>query len=421
MKMKNVLGLFLILNVTFSFAQELKETKTGITTQPNLTADWAGFRPWLNNNGITILPRITTFYEGMTSGDGIRQFEFGGKADVQVIFNGEKLGLWKGLKIITHSELNYGKVTNGYGGVILPKNTALAFPGMNGSKYFDISSFFISQSIGTNKALMVGKINMIDIATPTRFSGGAGIDNFLNIAFTAPPSGLVPPYIFGSLLSIKTKPLNYTFGIYDPVSVVNKSGLENPFNAGVTFFSSFERPVKIAGKTGAHSIKAIYSTQDGTSLASLDDSLLLPPTVGNEIVTKNDRYYFSYSFNQYLFQPTPDVDKGWGLFGTIGFSDGDPTPIDWSFLLGIGGNSPIKNRGADVWGIGYFHTSISNGLKSSALTASLVLNDERGLEAFYNAQLLPWFKLGLDFQMLNPVIHKSKSATFIGLRSSIKL
>lgn len=419
--MKNILVLFLLLNFTFSFAQEQEVTKKGIATQPNLTGDWAGVRPWLNAKGVTIMPRITTFYEGMTSGDGVKQFEFGGKADMQVIFNGEKLGLWKGLKIITHTELNFGKSSNGYGGVLLPRNTALAFPGMSGSDYFDITSLFISQNIGANKTLMLGKVNMVDIAAGTRFSGGAGIDNFLNIAFAAPPTGLVPPYIFGSLLSIKTKPLNYTFGIYDPKSVVNKSGLENPFQSGVTFFSSFERPVKIAGKTGAHSIKAIYSTQNGTSLASLDDNLLLPPNVGSEIITKNNRYYMGYSFNQYLFQPTADVDKGWGLFGTVGFSDGDPTPIDWSFLLGIGGNSLIKNRSNDVWGIGYFHTSISNGLKSSALTASFVLDDERGFEAFYNAQLSPWFKLGIDFQMINPVLDKNKSASFIGLRSSMKL
>ncbi|MEK8180811.1 carbohydrate porin [Flavobacterium buctense] len=419
--MKKKILFLLLFNFIFCFSQENDKTKKSLATQSNLTGDWLGARPWLSDNGITILPRITSFYEGMSSGDGDKKFEFSGKADVQIIFNGEKLGLWKGLKIITHSELNYGQSTIGYGGVLLPKNTALAFPGMNGSDYFDISSLFISQSVGSNKTLMVGKINMVDIASGTRFSGGAGIDNFLNVAFAAPPSGLVPPYIFGSLFTIKTKPLNYTFGIYDPISAVNKSGFENPFESGVTFFSSFEKPVKIAGKTGAHSLKVVYSTQNGTSLESLDDNLILPPTVGNEIVTKNNRYYLGYSFNQYLVQPTADVDKGWGLFGTIGFSDSDPTPINWSFLLGIGGNSPIKSRSADVWGIGYFHTSISNGLKDSALTASFVLNDESGLEAFYKAQLLPWFKLGIDFQMINPVLDKCKPASFVGLRSSIKL
>jgi porin len=267
---------------------------------------------------------------------------------------------------------------------------------------------------------MLGKINMVDIAATTRFSGGAGIDNFEHIAFAAPPTGLVPPFIFGSLFVIKTKPLNYTFGIYDPVSVVNKSGLEEPFKTGVTFFTNFERPVKMGGKSGAHAIKAIYSTQNGTSLSSIGD-IMLPPGVGNAIITKKNRYYVGYSFNQYLYQPDPAADKGWGIFGSIGFSDGDPTPIDWSVLLGIGGTSPCKKRPNDKWGVGWFHTSISNGLKQSAQIASLVFNDEGGLEAFYNAQLLPWFKLGADVQIINPVFDKNKTAVFLGLRSSIKL
>jgi porin len=276
-----------------------------LTTKPGLTGDWGGGRTWLNNHGVTILPRVTTFYEGMVAGTGNKDFEFGGKADVQIIFNAEKWGLWKGLKIVTHTEYNFGKSINGYGGKLLPRNTALQFPGLDGPDAFDITSLFISQNIGSNKTLMIGKINMIDIAGSSRFSGGAGIYNFENIAFAAPPTGLVPPYILGTLLSIKTKALNYTFGIYDPVAVVNKSGFEKPFNTGVIFFSSFERPVKIGGKSGAQSIKAVYNIQNGNSLASLDDNIILTPGVGVDPIVKNNRFFLDIHlinscFNQQL-------------------------------------------------------------------------------------------------------------------------
>lgn len=402
-------------------AQDSTLPKKTLLTQPNLTGDWGGARSGLNKKGITILPRVSTFYEGMVGGTGNKNFEFGGKADVQVIFNGEKLGLWKGLKIVTHTEYNFGNSINGAGGTLLPKNVALLLPGIKGADRFDITSLFIAQSIGTNKSLMVGKINMVDIAASARFAGGAGIDNFQHIAFAAPPTGLVPPSIFGSLLSIKTKALNYTFGIFDPSSVVNKSGLENPFKTGVNFFSNFERPVKIGGKQGTHAIKLVYSTQNGTSLGSLGD-IIIPPAIAKPILIKDNRFYIGYSFTQYLFQPTADVEKGWGIFGQIGFSDGDPTPIDWSMLLGLGGNSPIKNRIDDKWGVGFFHTSISKGLKqSAAVVAATSFNDESGFETFYMAQLWPWFKLGLDMQIINPVFERNKTATTIGLRSSIKL
>jgi porin len=91
-----------------------------LTTKPGLTGDWGGGRTWLNNHGVTILPRVTSFYEGMVAGTGNKDFEFGGKADVQIIFKAEKWGLWKGLKIVTRTEYNFGKSINGYGGILLP-------------------------------------------------------------------------------------------------------------------------------------------------------------------------------------------------------------------------------------------------------------------------------------------------------------
>ena len=194
-----------------AMGQDTLKTKKSLLAQPTFTGDWGGGRTWLNNHGIVILPRVSTFYEGMISGTGNKDFKFGGKADAQIIFDGTKLGLWKGLKIITHTELNFGKSINGSGGTLLPKNTALSFPGIAGSKAFDITSLFIAQSIGANKTLMIGKINMVDVAGSTRFSGGTGIDNFEHVAFAAPPSGLVPPYLFGSLLSIKQRPPNIFF------------------------------------------------------------------------------------------------------------------------------------------------------------------------------------------------------------------
>jgi len=201
------------------------------------------------------------------------------------------------LSLTVHAEYNFGESANGRGGTLLPVNTALFLPGLNGADAFDLTSVYLAQKFGDSASLMLGKINMVDIAAGKPFMGGAGIDAFQNIAFVAPPSGILPPYIFGGILSIRTAPAGFTFMIYDPNSAVNRSGLEKPFTDGVTFRGSVEIPVVIAGRSGHQGFTAAYSTQDGTDLAGLGDIILPPPGAGT-VGIKNDRYYFAYSFDQ---------------------------------------------------------------------------------------------------------------------------
>lgn len=389
-----------------------------VNTKKTLTGNWYGTRPWLSEKGIDINPRVTTFTEAAFQNN--KEISFGGKADLAININAEKLGLWKDLNIITHTEFNFGNSQNGTSGSILPQNTAMLLPGSKNEKRLDITSLYFLQKIETNKTLMIGKINMVDIASGTKFIGGAGIDTFEHIAFVAPPSGLVPPYLFGALFSIKTQKLNYTFGLYDPISAVNKSGLEKPFNKGVTFYSSFEKPVKIFGKTGSHTIKAAFSTQNGIDLASLSD-IIIDPELISSADTKKNRYYIGYSFHQYIVQNPDNTDNGWGIFGNIGVSDTNPTPLDWSFIIGVGGKSLFKNRDKDRWGIGFFHQSFSNSLRNQAAILQKNLDDENGIEAFYNYQVSSFFNLGLNTKLLKPAINNNNQNFFIGFKTSFKL
>ena len=53
----------------------------GWLERDTLTGDWGGGRTWLKEHGITIKPRLTQFYQGLTAGAGDHGFEYGGKAD----------------------------------------------------------------------------------------------------------------------------------------------------------------------------------------------------------------------------------------------------------------------------------------------------------------------------------------------------
>jgi porin len=390
----------------------------GWLERDRLTGDWGGARTWLKEHGITINPRLTQFYQGMPSGDGDHRFEYGGKADL--LFNADlsKLGLWKGLSLTVHAEYNFGESVNGRGGTIALVNTALYFPGIEGADRFDLSSVYFGQKFGDSVSLILGKINMIDLAGFRPFAGGAGIDSFWNIVFTAPPSGTVPPYLFGALLSVQTKPATFGLWIYDPNDVVNRSGFNHPFGDGVTFRGSVEFPVTIAGLSGHQGFVALYSTKDGTDLERDPKDTLIPQFPLGFTGVKNNRYYFAWTFDQYLYQSKQNPKEGVGLFGQFGISDGNPNRLYWSGHVGVGGTGLIPTRSRDNWGAGFYYAAPSTDLKKSLEPVTKIRN-EYGFEMFYNFAVTPWLTFGPDLQVIRPSL-ANETAVFFGLRNVIR-
>ena len=84
-------------------------------------------------------------------------------------------------------------------------NTAWAWP-TAGDKDKD-TSIIVTQKFGDQVSVTVGKFNMLDQAYKTPIRGGGGYDEFMNIAPTAPVTGIIPPYLLGGNLTIKTEPV----------------------------------------------------------------------------------------------------------------------------------------------------------------------------------------------------------------------
>jgi porin len=383
-----------------------------------LFGDWGGMKTSMNDRGINVSTRITHFLQGLASGDGDDDFENGGKWDLFVNLNGSKLGLWNGVSLTVHGEANFGNDVNHSGGTLLPVNTALLFLDTEGSDARDLTSVFIGQKVDDNLNLMFGKINMVDVVASKPFKGGAGIDSFQNLAFVVSPNGLIPAVIFGALIDMKTEPAKFTFAVYDPKDASNKTGFEDPFGDGVSFMSGIDFPVRIAGRSGTYGIKAFVSTRDGIDLRDVPGFLL--PEEAQPLMQEGRPYFLGFAFDQYLFQNSDNLREGWGIFGQIGMSDGNPTPIDWSWLVGVGGTSPVPGRHRDKFGIGFFHYSLSNHLKDS-LKPIFSLDEEQGWEIFYNCAITPWLNITSDLQIIDPYLNDRGTATVLGLRTTIKL
>jgi porin len=362
--------------------------------------------------GFTFLPRITQFYQGQAAGDGDPGFKYGGKADLMIRADLSKLGFWDGLSLTVKGEWNFGESLNASGGTLIPINTALYLPGEDGADASDISSFFFTQRFGQNASLTFGKMNMIDLAASKPYMGGAGIDGFWNLTFVAPPSSVVPPYLFGAILGVRTEAANYTLMIYDPNDATNKNPLEDPFSDGVTIRGTVEFPVTLGGLPGHQSFTALYSTWPGTDFETVGD--FIPPFPPGTPGVKDERYYFNYAFDQQIFQSASNPEGVMGVFGQVSLSDGNPTTIYWSALGGISGTGMVPGRPADDFGLGVYYTALSSSLKD-ALPPAVNLNDEWGVEVYYDFALAPSTSLGVDLQVIEPGLGES-TAVFVGMR-----
>jgi porin len=218
--------------------------------------------------------------------------------------------------------------------------------------------------------------------------------------------------MLGAILSVRTDYANYGLWIYDPIDVVNHSGLDHPFSEGVTIRANVELPVSIGGLEGHQGFAALYSTYKGTDLENPGFELpSLPVGTPN---TKSERYYFAYSFDQTLFRRGGNSKEGIGLFGQFGISDGNPTRLHWSALAGISGHGMIPGRRDDNWGLAYYYDTISPHL-IDAVAPAITITNESGFEAFYNWSIAPWVTLGADVQVINPGLSSSRNV-FLGLR-----
>ncbi len=376
-----------------------------------LTGDWGGLRTQLAERGLSLDLEYTQFYQGLLSGDGNDDWEFAGRVDAFFNVDTEKLGLWQGGGLRTHTEYRYGSLPGFRGGALWPVNTGATLP-LGGGDQIVASSIFLTQSIGKNVNLMVGKINAVDLLASDPFFGGWGIHRFQNIAFVAPPSGVVPPTIMGAIASIKTAPITWTLMAFDPNDRTNDYWPDDLFDDGINLSLGATYVGKLAGRTTIYNLTGTYSTKDGANLGEL----LLPADL--KTGTIDGAYNVSFQFSHYLKQHSERPGDGWGLFVKGALADGNPNPIQRSIIAGIGGKGLLPSRRDDTFGIGYFYYNFSDALQDS-LNTRVNLDDEQGLEVFYNLSLTPWFSIGGDLQVIDPALGSNQVAVIAGLRATV--
>ena len=372
-----------------------------------LTGDWGGLRNDLATKGVTFDMSLTQVYQGVVDGGIKKTWRYGGRGNLTINVDTQKLGLWPGGFLTVEVEGNYANSVNNKTGAILPVNSNQlypmpAIPGFNDGDNIDVPQVMLTQFFSPYAAFFLGKID-ITSGDANAFAHGKGDTQFFNLAFNfTPVPALAAPYspLGAGLMILPTKDANaavVNLMILQSTALASTSGFDDLHSNQLTFAGEGRVRTNFFGLTGHQLIGTMYSNK---TFFSLDQNLRL--IIQNQIEQKDGTWCIYYNFDQYLYEIKKGSDQGIGIFGRFGVSDGNPNPTHLFFSLGVGGKGVIPGRPLDQFGIGAYYGDVSNPKLTGPFATREFLRDGYGFEAYYNIAITPWLKLTPDIQVIRP-------------------
>jgi porin len=416
-----LLGTWLLLAIAGHCAAQDKD----LLHRDRLTGNWGGERTKLEENGVSLQVDWTDYLDGIAAGDGPGGTFNGGHLYSALNFDGTRAKFIDGFSVDIALEGHYGPSVNDRTGTVMPPIFA-----MNairaGNSVWGVTLLKVTQQLGHGWSVYAGKTTPL-YGYRNEFMDGLGRTKFENTAFVAKPGvggvvaysawavganwNIIPsagPHDQGTWLKFYVQDTNMT---------ATRLGLDTLFDNGATLFGELDFSTRIFDLPGNHVINVAWSNRKRTSL-DIHQAIILPEG-GIVPGTKDSAWAVWYSMDQYLHVNADDPERGWGVFGKIEFSDGNPNPIKLIAASGFGGTGPFDARPRDRWGIGFYFLNLSSTLENS-LKNFVDLRREWGVENFYNLALTPAVSLSADAQVLRPATSEHWQ-TVLGLRLNIKL
>lgn len=350
---------------------------------------------------------VSQFADLPVSGVAAKTLRYSGRADGYFDLKGSAFGADDNITLTLRPEYSWGRDSNGVIGLI-PSNTAL-FRG-EGKGDFDLSAS-ISKRWNSGAHLTLGKVNVLDLGGKLPVVGSDGHYGFQNLSVALPPSAIIPNTITGALLEVPTEKVLYRLWVFDPDSQYRRSGFETAFRSGVGFLGSVTFPVRLGGKPGFYALKLSGSTRSDINADSLPAALI--PSPGSDFGRRRGEFAAVLAGYQYLAVYPEAPGKGWGIFGQVYLSNGDPTFLDRSGFIGVSGNP--RSRPQDRFGLAWFRYSLTNGLVR-ALSGRFALEDEAGVEAFYTIGLGGKLEVTANLQVIDGAVSARDTGVLAGMR-----
>jgi porin len=381
-----------------------------------LTGDWNGRRLCAAENGVTYDFDQTYFYYGVASGGRDQDFAFGGHGDYVVNMDLGKLAGHEGLFVKLRAEHRFGDVINGQTGGVLPATLSPGLP-VSDSEDLYLTNVLITQALSEHFAVFAGKIDTLD-GDANAFAHGRGKSQFSNVGFVANPALLRSvPYstlAAGFVVLREMQPI-FTFTALNATDTTRTSGFEDLFEEGVVLTAEARLPTQFFNLPGHQLFGGSWSSRDYVEIGQ-DPRVLLPNV---PFAQQAGSWALYWNFDQYLVTYCDDPSLGWGVFGRAAVADDSTNPIDWFLSFGIGGNSPIRCRHQDTFGVGWFIASANDNFGPILQATIGPIDDAQCIELFYNYEIAPWCHLTADAQYIDPAAKQFDDSVVVGARLNV--
>jgi porin len=404
-----------------------------LSSRPRLTGDWGGVRDELGKKGVVLDAEMFLLPGGVVTGGNDTNAQFWGNVDYTLNLDTGKMGLWPGGFFKFEGVSSFGNTLYSDVGAIVPSDISSIFPAVNQAGSGLMGATF-TQFLSTKFGVMMGKVNLFDL-TPTEFYGNYH-NQFMNTALMFPMAeAMVPLSAYGGgMLFLPTKDVTLMAMALDASGTPAENDVSKAFDDGATVLSAAKINVKPFGLVGHQSLTGVWSNKSRLSLdqdpSNVARMLLKEryPRLGNPgpilerilerffpnlliptqpLNRKSNTWTVAYGFDQYLWQPEGDSKRGIGLFFNFGASDGNPNPIQYSYMMGIGGKGPFQSRSHDSFGIGWARTQFSDQFVPLLRERlGLGLDHEDAVEMYYTASVTPWLSLSPNLQVINSGLNK---------------
>lgn len=408
-------------------AEEVEKEETE-SERETLTDHWWGRGDILEDSGLSIELNGTYVFQGVAGGGLVGPLfdlfsdendtgnTFG--STLQLALDTEKAGLWQSGSFGFRLDSRAGRSIVQRAGSVSAVNNVAIVP--NVVDAFDeatiaITEFTYTHSPGEGLSFYAGLLNTAE-GDENEIAGSAlSNSHFLNSAllYSLVQDATVPnASLGGGLFYEPSESASISLAVFGSAETAG----ENPFDHwnGTTFSGEWWIAHQLADRPGGQTFGWLYGIDaERTDIAADPRIVLGSVLLGLPIpTTEADTWSVYYNVYQYV---VGDSDRGWGLFGRWGFSDGNPNPVQWNAALGAGGTGWFPARPNDGWGLGVYYLSMSD----ADLLRGLGVGDEFGGEYFYRMAFKPWFQVTLDTQVIDSALPNIDLTTVLGLRAHI--
>ena len=191
-----LLGIALSREVRAGDAPPANPYSGDLWTRSTLTGDWGGFRNEWAAKGVTIDMNITQIGQGVVNGGKSGAWQYGGRGDLVINLDSQKLGLWPGGFFNFEMEGNWASSVNQNSGALMPVNVSQTVPLPPGD-IFGVPAWNFTQFLSPYFGLTLGKFATITNTSGdmNEFAHGKGDTQFMNMAFNFNPlTAFTVPY-----------------------------------------------------------------------------------------------------------------------------------------------------------------------------------------------------------------------------------